>query len=57
MLLKERISQVKEYYGENIARIIANMLDYDYTERMTLKELSIWVNRELAHSREGEQEG
>jgi hypothetical protein len=23
------------------------MLDYDYTERMNLKELSIWVNRQL----------
>ena len=28
---------VKEFYNEEIASIIANMLDYDYTERMNLK--------------------
>jgi hypothetical protein len=27
------------------------MLDYDYTERMGFKELSIWVNRQLQPSR------
>ena len=27
------------------------MLDYDYTERMSFKELSIWVNRQLQPSR------
>ena len=38
---------MKEYYSEEIAAIIANMLDYDYSERMGLKEVSIFVNREL----------
>lgn len=47
VVLRERILLVEEYYGDRIARIIANMLDYDYNERMNLKELSIWVNREL----------
>ena len=46
-VLRERILLVGEYYGDKIARIIANMLDYDYNERMNMKELSIWVNREL----------
>lgn len=27
------------------------MLDYDYTERMNLKDLSIWVNRQLQASK------
>lgn len=27
------------------------MLDYDYTERMNLKELSIWVNRQMQTSK------
>jgi len=31
------------------------MLDYDYTERMTLRDLSIWVNRQFAPSRVSEQ--
>ena len=43
---------IGEYYGEKIARIIANMIDYDYEERMTLKELSIWINRELQQERD-----
>ncbi len=34
-----------------MAKIVANMLDYDYTERMNLKDLSIWVNRQLATSK------
>jgi hypothetical protein len=34
-----------------MARILANMLDYDYSERMSLKELAIWVNRQLASDR------
>lgn len=38
---------MREYYSEEIASIVANMLDYDYAERMSLKELSIFVNREL----------
>jgi hypothetical protein len=36
---------VREFYSEEIAAIVANMLDYDYTERMGLKEVSIYVNR------------
>lgn len=27
------------------------MLDYDYTERMNLKEMSIWINRQLRQSK------
>lgn len=42
---------VEEYYGERVAKIVANMLDYDYTERMNLKDLSIWVNRQLSNSK------
>lgn len=34
-----------------MAKIVANMLDYDYTERMNLKDLSIWVNRQLSNSK------
>jgi hypothetical protein len=34
-----------------VAKIVANMLDYDYTERMTLKDLSIWINRQLTSSK------
>jgi hypothetical protein len=45
---------IEEYYGERIAKIIANMLDYDYTERMNLKDLSIWVNRQLQSSKVSE---
>lgn len=26
---------------------MANMLDYDYEERMMPKEMAVWVNREL----------
>ncbi len=50
-VINERIILVEEYYGDKIARIIANMLDYDYTERMNLRDLSIWINRQLAPSR------
>lgn len=38
---------IKEYYSEEIAAIVGNFLDYDYVERMGLKEASIFVNREL----------
>lgn len=44
-VLKERVMMVSEYYGEKVARVIANMLDYDFTERMSLRDLSIWINR------------
>jgi hypothetical protein len=50
-VINERIILVEEYYGEKIARVIANMLDYDYTERMNLRDLSIWVNRLLTTNR------
>lgn len=30
------------------------MLDYDYTERMNLKEMSIWINRQLLSSKNSE---
>jgi hypothetical protein len=36
---------IKDYYSDEIASIIANMLDYDYVERMNLKDISIFVNR------------
>lgn len=36
---------MEEHYNERVARIIANMIDYDYSERMDLKELAIWINR------------
>ena len=45
---------MEEYYGSKISRIIANMLDYDYSERMGFKELSIWINRQLQQSRSTE---
>lgn len=38
---------IKDYYSDEIASIIANMLDYDYVERMNLKDISIFVNRQL----------
>ena len=44
---------MEEHYNDCIARIVANMLDYDFNERMNLKELSIWINRELAANRNG----
>jgi hypothetical protein len=47
-VINERVLLVEEYYGERVAKIVANMLDYDYTERMNLKDLSIWVNRQLS---------
>ena len=46
-VVTERVELVKEYYSEEIAAIVANLLDYDYSERMSLKEASIFVNREL----------
>lgn len=46
-VISERIELIKEYYSEEIASIVANLLDYDYVERVTLKEASIFVNREL----------
>lgn len=36
-VINERLVLVEEYYGSKISRIIANMLDYDYTERMGFK--------------------
>lgn len=54
-VINERVNLIEEYYGERIAKIIANMLDYDYTERMNLKELSIWINRQLQSSKVSEQ--
>jgi serine/threonine protein kinase len=50
-VINERVMLVEDYYGERVAKIVANMLDYDYTERMNLKDLSIWVNRQLQPSR------
>jgi hypothetical protein len=54
-IINERVILVEEYYGERIAKIIANMLDYDYSERMNLKDLSIWVNRQLQSSKATDQ--
>lgn len=47
-IIEERLEIIEGHYNEKIARIIGNMLDYDYTERMNPKTLSIWINRELA---------
>ena len=53
-VINERVLLVEEYYGERMAKIVANMLDYDYTERMNLKDLSIWINRQMQHSKASE---
>ncbi len=50
-IINDRLILVEEYYSNKISRIIANMLDYDYTERMGFKDLSIWINRQLQQSR------
>jgi len=44
-VVSERVEMVREYYSEEIAAIVANMLDYDYEERMGVKEMSGFVNR------------
>ena len=36
-IIGERLELVEEHYNDTIARIIANMIDYDYSERMDLK--------------------
>jgi hypothetical protein len=46
-VIAQRLAIVEEHYNEKIARIVGNMLDYDYTERMDLVEMSIYINREL----------
>ena len=50
-MVNERVILVEEYYGERVAKIVANLLDYDYSERMNLRELSIWLNRQLQTSK------
>ena len=52
-VIAQRLAIVEEHYSEKVARIIGNMLDYDYTERMDLVELSIYVNRELNRNENG----
>ena len=44
-VVTSRIAEIEAKYPRKIVMIIANMLDYDYEERMTPKQLSIWVNR------------
>ena len=44
-VVNQRLDMIGDHYSEKIARIIGNMLDYDYTERMDLKELSIFISR------------
>lgn len=44
-VVNERIEEVEQRYSDKVARFIANMLDYDFEERMDPKELSIWINR------------
>lgn len=46
-MISERLELIEEHYDKKIARIIGNMLDYDYTERMGLKSLAIWINRDF----------
>lgn len=31
------------------------MIDYDYSERMLMKDIAIWINREFYDSREEEK--
>ena len=50
VVITERLSLVKDYYNESITRIIANMLDYDYEERLDFRATSIFVNRELTQN-------
>lgn len=45
-----------EYYGPTVGKLIKEMLDYDYEKRRNLKDLSIWVNRQLQASRVEEGE-
>ena len=36
-VIGDRISEIEQKYSNSIVRIIANMLDYDFEERMTPK--------------------
>ena len=49
--ISSRIEEIEEEYDNGIAGIIANMLDYDFEERMCPKDFSIWANRELKNYR------
>jgi hypothetical protein len=55
-VITARIEEIEEIYSRKIVSIVANMLDYDFEERMNSKQLSIWVNRTLSDlSEEGDQ--
>ena len=51
-LITDRLELVEEHYGSKLASIIANMIDYDYSERMLMKDVAIWINREFAQEPE-----
>lgn len=44
-IISERLLLVEEFYNEKLARIIGNMLDYDYSERMNMRQMAVWINR------------
>ena len=44
-VINERIEEIEDRYSNEIAMLIANMLDYDMEERISPKDLSIWVSR------------
>ena len=53
-VINERIILVEEYYGDKIARIIANMLDYEQYDRLTPVILSLFrlIKEERDHEKE-----
>ena len=55
-MISSRVKEIEGRYSERIARIIANMLDYDLDERMAPKEFAVWINREIKEYNEEAKE-
>jgi hypothetical protein len=50
-VLTNRLEQVREFYPEILVKYIAQMLEYDYVDRMDPRQLSVELNRDLRESR------
>lgn len=50
-IVSAKIQTVREFYPEFLVKLVERMLEYDYSERSSIKQLSIEMNREVSESR------
>lgn len=49
--IRERLSIIEEFYSDRLLKYIAMLLEYDFSERVFAKDLSLLFNRELTEDK------